>query len=103
MGSDPFTDSEKAAKGALFSRLVETLPSLLALRPQQGLAPVLDALEAVRTLTAGPNTAHQNLFRQGLEAVVSFSCITCIHDRQAVAWGSPHHLEAVRPQMHTAC
>lgn len=69
MAVDPLSESEKAAKGALFSRLVEALPALLALRPvqgsalAQGLAPVLDALETTRALAAGPNVTHQNLFR----------------------------------------
>ena len=63
MAAQPQSDADKAAKAALFSRLVEVLPGLLSLRPSQGLAPAVDALETVRTLVAGPNTAHQNLFR----------------------------------------
>jgi hypothetical protein len=64
--AQPLSDADKAAKAALFSRLVEALPGLLGLRSSQGLVPVLAALEAVRTLVAGPNAAHQNLFRWGL-------------------------------------
>ena len=63
MAAQPASDAERAAKAALFGRAVEALPGLLALRPAQGLAPVLEALESVRALAAGPNTSHQNLFR----------------------------------------
>ena len=63
MAAQPASDADRAAKAALFGRVVEALPGLLALRPAQGLAPVLEALQSVRALAAGPNTAHQNLFR----------------------------------------
>jgi hypothetical protein len=63
MAAQPLSDADKAAKAALFSRLVEVLPGLLSLRPSQGLAPVADALETVCSLVAGRSTAHQNLFR----------------------------------------
>ena len=36
MGADPVGEAERAAKGVLFSRLVEALPTLLALRARAG-------------------------------------------------------------------
>lgn len=74
MAAQPASDGERAAKASLFGRIVEALPGLLALRPAQGLAPVLEALESVRALAAGPNTAHQNLFRCRLALSEVGSC-----------------------------
>lgn len=64
MAAEPLSEWERAAKSALFARLVEALPALLQLRLQgQGLAPVMDALGAVRRLVAGGHAVHQNIFR----------------------------------------
>ncbi len=64
MAADPLSPPDRAAKAALFARLVEALPALLHLRLRgQGLAPVLEALKALRRLVAGSHAQHQNLFR----------------------------------------
>lgn len=78
MAADTHSEAERSAKASLFGQLVEQLPGLAALRAPnqslrqgsgpasgQDLAPVLDALAAMRRLAAGRNTTHQNLFRCG--------------------------------------
>lgn len=105
MAADPHSEAERSAKASLFGQLVEQLPGLAALRAPnqtlrqgsgpasgQDLAPVLDALAAMRRLAAGRNTAHQNLFRCGY-------CSTKRGSRLSVC-ASPQQLAARRTALH---
>lgn len=67
MAVPSLTSADKAAKSALFVRLVEFLPHAASRQHEVegSLAVVTDVLAAIRGLVAGHHEGHQALFRYG--------------------------------------